>query len=100
MNIPAMLHLNQFRPIGNFSFSFSKKTTYKADGSICLYMGECVTMHLPFYFTDADMKPIYDMMKKANTDILYDGLHCFTTGNNCLAIIRHPLITEWIKNNF
>ena len=40
------------------------------------------------------------MMKREKTDVFFDGMHCYTTGNNCLTMIKHPLISEWVRNNF
>ena len=39
--INATLDLSMFRPVGKFSFSFSKKTYTTKTGTAVLYIGEC-----------------------------------------------------------
>lgn len=39
--INATLDLSMFRPVGKFSFSFSKKTYTTKTGASVLYIGEC-----------------------------------------------------------
>jgi len=97
--LPATLDLVNFRPIGKFSFSFSKKTHERKTGAIILFTGECNTTHLPFTIDDKGMAYLIAMMKREKTDVFFDGMHCYTTGNNSLVMIKHPLISEWIKEN-
>jgi hypothetical protein len=92
--LPATLNLNKFRPVGRFTFSFERKI-----GAVRLYVGECSITHLPFTIDDKSMTYLLAMMKREKTDVFFDGMHCYTTGKNSLVMIKHPLISEWIKNN-
>lgn len=98
--LPATLDLTMFRPVGKFSFSFSKKTYTTNTGATVLYLGECNTTHLPFTLDNEAMNVFSLMMVNEHTDVFFDGMHCYTTGNNSLVMIKHPLISEWIKKNF
>lgn len=100
INIPATLELSRFQPVGKFSFSFSKKTHVRKTGATILNVGECNTTHLPVTFTDDKMKVLHAIMKREHTDVFFDGMHCYTTTKNCLVMVKHPLLTEWIKKNF
>ena len=98
--ITATLDLVNFRPVGNFSFSFSKKTHERKTGATILYVGECNTTHLPFTIDDKGMDYLTALMKREKTDVFFDGMHCYTTATNSLVMVKHPLISEWIKKNF
>ena len=99
-SLPATLNVHSLRPVGNFQFHFSKKDHTNKDGVRFLYIGGCNITHLPFSLSDNTMKELYAMMKANKTDVFYDGMHCYTTGNNCLVIVKHSELTEWVKNNF
>jgi hypothetical protein len=97
-SLPATLNLNRLRPVGNFQFHFIKKDHTKKNGTRCLYIGGVTVTHLPFSLSDNSMKELYALMKANKTDVFYDGMHCYSTGINCLVIVEHSELTEWIKN--